>query len=446
MHATTPERRPASSQGKELSTAERITLCSEWALATVPGAKAQLLRAWKVTRATACNAFRKFLSQLASPGPVDLSRGKRKGRPSALEDESVWEQTLGRLEVHKRTNYRKWSKRSGVPRSTLHRWAQHMKVMRRARFIKPKLTIKHKHDRMAFVISRVDGSTTASRHTLFGHHYDIVHVDEKWFYLMSDGSHVLLAPNEELPAAPSVQHKSHIPKAMFVALSARPQPERRFDGKVGIFSCTELVAAKRKSKNFAAGDLKEVDVPVTAEYYREVMEEKILPAIMEHMPWAGRGGRKLVIQHDGAKAHTGRGNDQYWGELAASKYPGRSIEVVTQPAQSPDLNTLDLGFFNSLAHLADDTDPERLSELLDAVEECYWEYDSKTLERVWQAQFNVYNCILAARGDNNFKLPHTGVSKAQRAGELPVRARVNKRGFDACREIVAKRADQRVES
>lgn len=347
---------------------------------------------------------------------------------------------LGSLEVHQRKNFRKWAKAAAIPKSTLHRWAKAKKVQRRARYIKPLLTLKHKMRRMAFVLSRVDPTTLGSRHQRFVDHFDIVHGDEKWFVKLKDGSHVLVAPGEKLPDPPKVQHKSHIPKAMFIALTARPNPAHKFNGKVGVFSCTKIVEAQRNSKNHAAGDLMEVDVSVTAEYYREMMEKHILPAIIEAMPWAGKGGRTLVYQHDGATPHTGKGNDAYWPEMLARDYPGRSIKIVTQPAQSPDLNTLDLGFFNSLAHLADDTDPDSLSELLDAVEQCYWDYDSDTLERVWQAQFNVYNCILEHRGDNNFKLPHTGVSKRQRAGELPVYAPVTRRGFLACRQLVAAQA------
>ena len=165
-----------------------------------------------------------------------------------------------------------------------------------------------------------------------------------------------------------------------------------------------------------------------------------MPAIIEAMPWAGLGGRTLVYQHDGATPHSGKGNNDYWPEMLARLYPDRSIKVIVQPAQSPDLNILDLGFFNSLANLAYDTDPESLCALLDAVEACYWEYDPKTLERVWQAQFNVYNCILEARGDNNFILPHTGVSKRQRAGTLPACAPVNRGGLKACTQMIAAQA------
>ena len=127
-----------------------------------------------------------------------------------------------------------------------------------------------------------------------------MHFDEKWFYLMRDHQHVLLAPGEAPPPPPKVKHKNHIPKVLLIAGAARPQPERNFNGLVGIYSCTEMVEAKRNSKNHKAGDAKEVDVPVTAEYYRMRMEQDMVPGIIERMPWAGLNGHTLVIQHDGA--------------------------------------------------------------------------------------------------------------------------------------------------
>lgn len=440
MFAVTPERRPPGSKGKELTTTERLSLGQEYSKAVVRGSKQQLCRAWQVSKQTAAAVVRKLTEQLASPGAVAMSRGKRKGRPSGLEEEGRWEGVLGTLSVAKRSGYRKWAKMAELPKSTLHRWATIQGVQRRRRWIKPLLTKKHKHARMAFVLSRVDPATILSRNPLYNDHFELVEGDEKWFCQLKEGSHVLVSPGETFPDPPRLQHKSHVPKAMFIALTARPQPARNFDGKIGIWSCTKIVDAQRNSKNRSAGEPIEVDVPVTAEYYREVMEKKIMPAIIEAMPWAGLNGRTLIYQHDGATPHSGKGNSDYWPVMLARMYPTRSIKVITQPAQSPDLNTLDLGFFNSLANLANETDTDNLSELLDAVEDCYWQYDSDTLERVWQAQFNVYNCILECRGDNNFNLPHTGVRKQQRAGTLPVRAPVIRRDFVACRQLLAAQA------
>lgn len=91
MYAITPERRPASARGNELTTTERISLVAEWGRAIVPGAKAQLCRAWQITTQTASAAFRKFNSQLLAGGAVDMSRGNRKGRPSGIEKEGAWD-------------------------------------------------------------------------------------------------------------------------------------------------------------------------------------------------------------------------------------------------------------------------------------------------------------------------------------------------------------------
>jgi hypothetical protein len=316
-----------------------------------------------------------------------------------------------------------------VSRTTLHRWAKKMEVRRHKRFIKPALTDAHKSARVAFVRQQV--MQPYGRRLVYRNHHDVVHIDEKWFYLLGDGQSILLAPHETPPGNPKVRHKSHIPKAMFIALAARPQPELKFDGKIGIFPCTEWIKAKRSSKNWVAGEEKEIDVPVTAEYYRTQMRDALLPAIIKAMPWAGKEGRTLVIQHDGAKPHTGKGNTDYWPELVEEMYPGRSIEIVVQPAQSPDLNVLDLGFFSSLQRKVDETDPDNLSALLDHVEECYWEYDSDTLERVWQALFNVYNSILQEKGGNEYLLPRTGVRKRQLAGKLEECAVVDRRAFAA---------------
>lgn len=421
----TPERRPASARKTHLTTAERLGFCAEWSTATAHGMKARLLRAWKVSATTAKRLWRAFSSQRAANSVINMSRGQRSGRPSMLA--TVWHATLTALSPHKRTSMRRWARAADMSHCTLWRWSKKMEVKRHTRFIKPALTTINKALRLAFVRRQV--MQPNSRRPVFHDHYDVVHIDEKWFYLLRDGQHIFLAPGETPPGAPKVKHKSHIPKAMFIALGARPQPQRGFDGKIGVFPCTEWVKAKRSSKNWACGEDKEIDVPVTAEYYRTQMEKALLPAIVKAMPWAGRGGRKLIVQHDGAKPHTGKGNTEYWRELVATAYPDRNIEVVVQPAQSPDLNVLDLGFFSSLQRKVDETDPSCLAALFDHIDECYWEYDTDTLERVWQALFNVYNCILQEGGGNEYLLPHTGVRRRQDAGLLERCVAVDRKAF-----------------
>ena len=94
------------------------------------------------------------------------------------------------------------------------------------------------------------------------------------------------------------------------------------------------------------------------------------------------------------------------------------VELVTQPAQSPDLNVNDLGFFASLKSRVWRMNASSIDELVDPIFQQYEEYDSATLERVWQSLFKVYNQTVRKMGDNDFSVEHTGVTARQKAGTL----------------------------
>ncbi|CAM9580406.1 unnamed protein product [Discosporangium mesarthrocarpum] len=71
------------------------------------------------------------------------------------------------------------------------------------------------------------------------------------------------------------------------------------------------------------------------------MIDKVIPAIKARMPRPP--GHTIFVQHDGAKSHTGGGDME-----AIQAKAGDSIILETQPANSPDLNVNDLGFFHSI--------------------------------------------------------------------------------------------------
>lgn len=431
---STPQRRPPGSGGKDLTTVQRVLVCSELKAAEhtgVRGVMAKVLRSWQIGKSTGHRLRQQYEAEMAHGGEPDMSRKKRSGRPSSIEAD--WAGIVEALPPKRRKSWRRWAQIAGISLSTCWRWAKQKGFKGVTVRLKPKLSEQHKLARMSYVLQQV--VDIEARHPVYKDLFDRLHIDEKHFHLMPNGRTLIVGPGEELPA-PTVKHKSHIPKAMFISVIGRPHAALKFDGLVCVHSCTKLVAAKRNSKNRAAGELQEVDVSVDAAYYRETMVDVILPAIVQALPRAGLDGRRLTIQHDGAPAHNGKGNQAFWPVMLKEKYPTRDIIIITQPAQSPDLNINDLGFFNSLQSLADKTDADSLSDLLDAVEECYWEYDPETLERVWQAQFNTYNCILKARGGNNFKQPHTGVSKRQRRGQLAVRVKASRVDIEACRALV----------
>jgi len=84
----------------------------------------------------------------------------------------------------------------------------------------------------------------------------------------------------------------------------------------------------------------------------------------------------------------------------------------------PDLNVNDLGFFASLKSRVWGMNASSIDELVETIFQQYEEYDSATLERVWQSLFKVYNQTLRKMGDNDFSVEHTGVTARQKAGTL----------------------------
>ena len=55
---------------------------------------------------------------------------------------------------------------------------------------------------------------------------DLIHIDEKWFYLTKDGQCFIIAADEEEPYR-HVQHKSFLTKIMFLCAVARPRYDTR---------------------------------------------------------------------------------------------------------------------------------------------------------------------------------------------------------------------------
>ena len=66
---------------------------------------------------------------------------------------------------------------------------------------------------------------------------DLIHIEEKRFYLTKDGQRFINVVDEEEPYR-LVQHKSFLTKIMFLCVVARPRYDMRknawFDGKIGI--------------------------------------------------------------------------------------------------------------------------------------------------------------------------------------------------------------------
>ncbi|ETV90078.1 hypothetical protein H310_15088 [Aphanomyces invadans] len=125
--------------------------------------------------------------------------------------------------------------------------------------------------------------------------------------------------------------------------------------------------------------------------------------------------QRIVVQHDNAKPHTVSFDSEV---IAASKLNRRHIVFGDQPANSPDLYVLDLGFFNSIQSLQQKIPAFTVDELISNVTSAFANVPAESLDNVFYTLQSVMECILETGGSNKFKLRHIGKEAKRRNGEL----------------------------
>lgn len=376
-------------------------------------------------------------SQIDDTQEVDLSNNKRSGRPSLLTPTKA--AALRKVNKQNRSfTLRQVSdqlKDIGLEygAETVRRWFMKEGAVKVARRIKPSLSPAQKKRRIDFICDQVDETTGE-----FLDQGNVIHLDESWFFLLRDKEKVRIFPGEEIPGAPRVQHKSHLPKIMVIVANARPDPSHDFDGKIGIWRICVMKTAERSSKGRKRGEEYEFDCTIDAEWYKTWYIDELLPAIKRKMPW--QRSKRVVVQQDGASPHTGKNNPEILNSAGMGR--GWLVELVTQPAQSPDLNINDLGFFASLKARVWGMNASSVDELVECIFQQYEEYDGDTLERVWQSLFNVYNQTLRKLGDNDFSVEHAGVRVRQRAGTLERVVKYDAEAFGKAWDVLAASDDE----
>ena len=148
--------------------------------------------------------------------------------------------------------------------------------------------------------------------------------------------------------------------------------------------------------------------------YVEMMTTKVFPAIRKL--YAGQ--EKVTVQHDGAPGHGfGKEESNIVKELvAAGKKRKRGeplIELVRQPAQSPDFNICDLAFFRALSvavrkrrrTIMRGAKKFDIDQLVEDVYQAYLEYDPNQLDKMWQHKSYVMGAVLTTKpkaGGSNY--------------------------------------------
>ncbi|CAN0503247.1 unnamed protein product [Discosporangium mesarthrocarpum] len=161
--------------------------------------------------------------------------------------------------------------------------------------------------------------------------YDWVHVDERWFYVMKDGRRMYLHPEEDSPKPPRAQNKRFITKVMFLAAVARPRMISDgvwFDRKIGIWP-SDTLAAMRSSKNRKKGTMMRKPATINAERYKELMIDKVIPAIKARMPGLPTRSHDLRAAGWCKAAHGGGGHGGNSGKGRGQHHPGNPVCQLT---------------------------------------------------------------------------------------------------------------------
>ena len=141
------------------------------------------------------------------------------------------------IPFRKRTSLRSLSMGLGIATSTLHKRVKEGILRRHFNAIKPGLSDENMRARLKFCLSMLEKDSLAHE-PKFVDMYNIVHIDEKWFYMTKKTEKYYVVPEEEVPHR-TCQSKNHITKVMFLAAMARPrfdyEGNETFSGKIGYF-------------------------------------------------------------------------------------------------------------------------------------------------------------------------------------------------------------------
>ena len=338
------------------------------------------------------------------------------GRPAKYDGKNLPDSLRG-LPIRERRTMRDISESLNLPLTTTHRLINKDEsgIRHHTNPMKSKLTEQNKLERIAYCLDNRDSTTG-----YFHENTDRIHVDEKWFYIDFASMHYYMVDDEEEAYRP-VQHKSHIQKVMFLCAVARPrydfQMRRVFDGKIGLWPFVKMAPAQRSSRHRARGTMEMKSVNVKKEVYLEMMLTKVFPVIKEKCPTSMKS-RTIIIQQDNAPPHQlfVNENEQVQQSLQQLEL---IVKIQNQPANSPDLNILDLGFFNSLQSLQAKHRTKTTEELVTVMGKVFEDYPCKKMDHVFLTHMCVMNEIIEAGGGNNYKIPHMNKWQLELQGALP---------------------------
>ncbi|KAE8973997.1 hypothetical protein PF005_g26101 [Phytophthora fragariae] len=345
---------------------------------------------------------------------VVKSRKSARGRKKL--DRAVLCEHVSAVPVNERENHRKIQQASNTSSYLVQQLIKEGYMRRALRQTRPLLTASHRVARLKFAVNHV--KLNGDGQYYFDPMFDVVHIDEKWFYVKKIGQRVYVltgkdgTPLEEAPVQ-YVQSKRHIKKVMFLCAVARPRGD--WDGKIGLWPVVETYITQRWSVNRPAGVEEIKPVSMNRTLARRMLVTDVIPAIKAKWP-QDQKATLIRIQQDNARPHVLEEDAEV---LAAGRADGWNIRLKNQPAQSPDLNCLDLGYLCSIQSLQSHTSPRTTEDLIKEVELTFAETTAETLNKTFLTLQLVMKEIMTNEGRNNYRLPHIHKDKLINAGQLP---------------------------
>jgi hypothetical protein len=327
-------------------------------------------------------------------------------------------QKFREVPLAQRTTLQSLSCALGINKTTLIRLLKAGVIRRNSNALKPYLKDDNKVSRLKYCLSMLD-DRSMSHDPRFKSMHNIVFIDEKWFYMTKKSTNYYLLPDEDEPHR-TCKSKNFIGKVMFLAAVARPKfdDERNetFSGKIEIFPFVTEQPAKRTSVNRVAGTLEKKPITyVTREVNKMFLINHVLPAIKRLWPKED-AGKTIFIQQDNAKSHVDKNDEDF---LRAASEGGFDIKLTCQPPNSPDLNILDLGFFNAIQSLQHKVSAKSVGDLVKAVEYSFDAFSTIQSDKIFITLQSCMVEIMKIKGSNRYKTPHMKKDSMYNQGELP---------------------------
>ncbi|KAM0828901.1 hypothetical protein ACQ4PT_067230 [Festuca glaucescens] len=182
---------------------------------------------------------------------VKCNRMKRCGRKKIPFDAAA----MKAIPPNERTTLDALAHAMNLKKTTLQRRLKEKEFRRCTNEVKPSLMPENIKQRLEYCLRNLEPASLAVEPT-FKAAFNVVHIDEKWFFRTKKNQKVYLTPGEEPPHR-ETKNKGHIQKIIFLSAMARPTYDRdgncTFDGKIGVWPYVEWVQAQKRSKNRLRG-------------------------------------------------------------------------------------------------------------------------------------------------------------------------------------------------